>query len=163
MGGDGLVLMICLLVVVSMQALVVLGSRRPPAMYVFGDSTLDVGNNNYLPGKDVARANRSPYGLDFPGVPTGRFSNGYNTADYVGAYVRSISYLYIFFLYMHFDDHKNSRSICACMLQQRAWASSVALRLICRWQRAPAAFSSSPLSPPASATLPETLASSTPL
>ncbi|CAN6173654.1 unnamed protein product [Urochloa humidicola] len=83
--GDGLVL--CLLVVASsMQALVlpVVAGRRPPAMYVFGDSTLDVGNNNYLPGKDVARANRSHYGIDFPGgVPTGRFSNGYNTADYV--------------------------------------------------------------------------------
>ncbi|TKW23519.1 hypothetical protein SEVIR_4G297000v4 [Setaria viridis] len=87
--GDGLVL--CLLVV-SMQVLVpvVVGSRRPPAIYVFGDSTLDVGNNNYLPGKDVARANRSPYGVDFPGVPTGRFSNGYNTADYVA---RSIGFV----------------------------------------------------------------------
>ncbi|CAL5040789.1 unnamed protein product [Urochloa decumbens] len=82
--GDGLVL--CLLVVASMQALVlpVVARRRPPAMFVFGDSTLDVGNNNYLPGKDVARANRWHYGIDFPGgVPTGRFSNGYNTADYV--------------------------------------------------------------------------------
>ncbi|CAN6206634.1 unnamed protein product [Urochloa humidicola] len=83
--GDGLVL--CLVVVASMQPLVppvVASRRRPPAMYVFGDSTLDVGNNNYLPGKDVARANRSHYGIDFPdGVPTGRFSNGYNTADYV--------------------------------------------------------------------------------
>nr|CAB3471483.1 unnamed protein product [Digitaria exilis] len=24
------------------------------------------------------------YGVDFPGVPAGRFSNGYNTADYIG-------------------------------------------------------------------------------
>ncbi|KAF8672859.1 hypothetical protein HU200_049197 [Digitaria exilis] len=57
---------------------------RPPAMYVLGDSTLDVGNNNYLRGADVPRANRRYYGIDFPGrIPTGRFSNGYNTADYV--------------------------------------------------------------------------------
>jgi hypothetical protein len=53
---------------------------------VFGDSTLDVGNNNYLQGKDVSRADKPWYGIDLPGSgkPTGRFSNGYNTADFVG-------------------------------------------------------------------------------
>ncbi|TVU07550.1 hypothetical protein EJB05_40911 [Eragrostis curvula] len=56
-----------------------------PAMYVFGDSTLDVGNNNHLPGKDVPRADKPYYGIDLPGSgkPTGRFSNGYNMADFV--------------------------------------------------------------------------------
>ncbi|XP_066372687.1 GDSL esterase/lipase At1g71691-like [Miscanthus floridulus] len=60
-------------------------SKLVPAVYVFGDSTLDVGNNNYLPGKDVPRANKPYYGIDLPGSgrPTGRFSNGYNTADFV--------------------------------------------------------------------------------
>ncbi|KAK8456229.1 hypothetical protein SEVIR_4G296600v4 [Setaria viridis] len=60
--------------------------RQVPAIYVFGDSTLDVGNNNYLPGKDVPRADKPYYGIDLPGSgkPTGRFSNGYNTADFVG-------------------------------------------------------------------------------
>lgn len=59
--------------------------RQVPAIYVFGDSTLDVGNNNYLPGKDVPRADKPYYGIDLPGSgkPTGRFSNGYNTADFV--------------------------------------------------------------------------------
>ncbi|XP_040381412.1 GDSL esterase/lipase At5g55050-like [Oryza brachyantha] len=58
--------------------------RQVPAVYVFGDSTLDVGNNNYLPGKDVPKANKPYYGIDFPASkPTGRFSNGYNVADYV--------------------------------------------------------------------------------
>ena len=63
--------------------------RQVPAMYVFGDSTLDVGNNNYLPGKEVPRADKSYYGIDLPGSgnPTGRFSNGYNIADFVGTYV----------------------------------------------------------------------------
>ena len=64
--------------------------RRPvvPAMFVLGDSTLDVGNNNHLPGKDVPRANEPFYGIDFPGGAraTGRFSNGYNIADFVGTY-----------------------------------------------------------------------------
>ncbi|CAL5040562.1 unnamed protein product [Urochloa decumbens] len=58
------------------------GILQPPAMYVFGDSTLDVGNNNFLVGMNVPRASR-PYGIDFPGVPTGRFSNGNNTADFL--------------------------------------------------------------------------------
>ncbi|WVZ64145.1 hypothetical protein U9M48_013709 [Paspalum notatum var. saurae] len=58
--------------------------RRPPAVFVFGDSTLDVGNNNYLTGPDVPRADKPYYGIDFPGsIATGRFSNGYNIADYL--------------------------------------------------------------------------------
>ncbi|KAM0865878.1 hypothetical protein ACQ4PT_042980 [Festuca glaucescens] len=56
--------------------------KQVPAMYVFGDSTLDVGNNNYLAGADVPRANTPLHGIDYPGSkPTGRFSNGYNIAD----------------------------------------------------------------------------------
>ncbi|OEL18098.1 GDSL esterase/lipase [Dichanthelium oligosanthes] len=73
---------------------VVAGNIRPSkmlqqvpaaAIYVFGDSTLDVGNNNYLPGKNVPRPDRPFYGIDMPGSgkPNGRFSNGYNTADFV--------------------------------------------------------------------------------
>ena len=62
--------------------------REVPAMYVFGDSTVDVGNNNYLPG-DFPRADKPYYGVDFPGGarPTGRWSNGYNIADFVGIFV----------------------------------------------------------------------------
>lgn len=90
-------LLMCLLVLSSssLQALVVVAAAsaaaaggRPPAMFVFGDSTLDVGNNNYLAGPDVPRANKPYYGIDFPGsLPTGRFSNGYNIADYLGNYI----------------------------------------------------------------------------
>uniref|UniRef100_A0A8R7VFL1 Uncharacterized protein n=1 Tax=Triticum urartu TaxID=4572 RepID=A0A8R7VFL1_TRIUA len=42
-------------------------------------------NNNYLPGKNVPRANMPYHGIDMPGSgkPTGRFSNGYNTANFV--------------------------------------------------------------------------------
>ncbi|KAM0922469.1 hypothetical protein ACQ4PT_006006 [Festuca glaucescens] len=50
-----------------------------PAVYVFGDSTVDVGNNQYLPGNGPLQL---PYGIDFPqSRATGRFSNGYNVAD----------------------------------------------------------------------------------
>jgi hypothetical protein len=81
-GGGGLVLRLMMIsLIVQMVGAVV---NNPPAMYVFGDSTLDVGNNNYLPGPGVSRANHPYYGIDYPfRIPTGRFSNGYNTADYV--------------------------------------------------------------------------------
>ncbi|XP_047079928.1 GDSL esterase/lipase At5g55050-like [Lolium rigidum] len=53
-----------------------------PAVYVFGDSTVDVGNNQYLPG-NVLYPLPLPYGMDLPQElrPTGRASNGYNVAD----------------------------------------------------------------------------------
>ncbi|CAL5040557.1 unnamed protein product [Urochloa decumbens] len=59
--------------------------KMVPAVYVFGDSTLDVGNNNHLTGKEVPRADKPYYGIDLPGSgkPTGRFSNGYNIADFI--------------------------------------------------------------------------------
>ena len=55
-----------------------------PAIIVFGDSTADVGDNNFLPGNQ-AKANFPHNGIDFPGgTPTGRFSNGYNSIDFLG-------------------------------------------------------------------------------
>lgn len=55
-----------------------------PAVYLFGDSTFDVGTNSYLPNSS-SRADKQFYGIDshFP-KPTGRFSNGYNAADRIG-------------------------------------------------------------------------------
>ncbi|KAJ9676114.1 hypothetical protein PVL29_024894 [Vitis rotundifolia] len=50
-----------------------------PAMFIFGDSLIDNGNNNNLPS--FAKANYFPYGIDFEGGPTGRFSNGYTMVD----------------------------------------------------------------------------------
>ncbi|KAF3447384.1 hypothetical protein FNV43_RR12570 [Rhamnella rubrinervis] len=50
-------------------------------MFVFGSSLLDNGNNNFLQDSQ-ARADYSPYGIDFPLVgPTGRFTNGKNIID----------------------------------------------------------------------------------
>lgn len=54
-----------------------------PALFVIGDSTADVGTNNYL--GTLARADREPYGRDFDTRrPTGRFSNGRIPVDYIG-------------------------------------------------------------------------------
>ncbi|CAI0379738.1 unnamed protein product [Linum tenue] len=55
-----------------------------PAVYVFGDSLVDVGNNNHLP-VSLAKADFPHNGMDFPtNKPTGRFSNGKNAADWLG-------------------------------------------------------------------------------
>lgn len=55
-----------------------------PVMFVFGDSTVDVGTNNFL-AESQAKANFLYNGIDYPySVPTGRFSNGYNCADRIG-------------------------------------------------------------------------------
>ncbi|XP_074311683.1 GDSL esterase/lipase LTL1-like [Silene latifolia] len=55
------------------------GSR---AFFVFGDSLVDNGNNNYL--ATPARADSPPYGIDYPTRrATGRFSNGLNIPDII--------------------------------------------------------------------------------
>ncbi|GMY06160.1 GDSL esterase/lipase At4g28780-like [Fagus crenata] len=52
------------------------------AFFVFGDSLVDNGNNNYL--ATTARADSPPYGIDYPTHrPTGRFSNGLNLPDII--------------------------------------------------------------------------------
>ncbi|XP_027075644.1 GDSL esterase/lipase At4g28780-like [Coffea arabica] len=59
------------------------GSAEVPAIFIFGDSTADVGTNNYLEGCKAGADNRF-YGIDYPhSKPTGRFSNGFNTIDLV--------------------------------------------------------------------------------
>uniref|UniRef100_A0ACD5VLJ5 Uncharacterized protein n=1 Tax=Avena sativa TaxID=4498 RepID=A0ACD5VLJ5_AVESA len=53
-----------------------------PAVFAFGDSTLDTGNNNIL--NTAVRADHAPYGREFPGgAPTGRFSDGKLLGDYL--------------------------------------------------------------------------------
>ena len=54
-----------------------------PAVFVFGDSIVDTGNNNNVITQ--AKCNYPPYGRDFSdGRPTGRFSNGRVPSDLVG-------------------------------------------------------------------------------
>lgn len=72
---------LCILVVQSLFPLLSAGSKVP-AVIVFGDSSVDAGNNNFIP--TVARSNFEPYGRDFEGgKPTGRFSNGKIPTDFI--------------------------------------------------------------------------------
>lgn len=59
-------------------------TAKVPALFVFGDSIVDPGNNNYIP--TLAKANFPPYGRDFiDHKPTGRFSNGKLSTDFIAA------------------------------------------------------------------------------
>ncbi|XWS41971.1 hypothetical protein CRYUN_Cryun17cG0128100 [Craigia yunnanensis] len=52
------------------------------ASFIFGDSLVDAGNNNYLP--ILSKANIPPNGIDFKasgGNPTGRYTNGRTIGD----------------------------------------------------------------------------------
>lgn len=73
-----------LLWLLSCQLLLLLAKvgAKVPAIIVFGDSSVDAGNNNFIP--TVARSNFQPYGRDFTGgKPTGRFSNGRIATDFI--------------------------------------------------------------------------------
>ncbi|KAJ4826611.1 hypothetical protein Tsubulata_038513 [Turnera subulata] len=59
-------------------------TKLPTNILVFGDSTVDTGNNNYA--KTLIKGNYHPYGHDFPNhTPTGRFSNGKLIPDFVAS------------------------------------------------------------------------------
>ncbi|KAL2520630.1 GDSL esterase/lipase [Forsythia ovata] len=69
-------------VAVSSSGLGMAQEAQFSAMFVFGDSLIDPGNNNYL--NSLAKANYVPYGVDFYQGPSGRFSNGRTIIDYLG-------------------------------------------------------------------------------
>lgn len=57
----------------------------PYTSFVFGDSLVDAGNNDYI--FTLSKADSPPYGIDFAasgGRPTGRFTNGRTISDIVG-------------------------------------------------------------------------------
>lgn len=62
------------------------------AIFAFGDSIVDQGNNNNL--LTLAKCNYLPYGKDFMGgKPTGRFSNAKTPADMLGILLIHLQFL----------------------------------------------------------------------
>ncbi|OAY74432.1 GDSL esterase/lipase [Ananas comosus] len=60
----------------------VLKAGKVPSIIVFGDSTVDAGNNDYI--LTLAKSNFKPYGCDLDsGKPTGRFCNGRLATDFI--------------------------------------------------------------------------------
>nr|GMC89259.1 GDSL esterase/lipase 1-like [Ipomoea batatas] len=63
-------------------------NKHHVALFVFGDSICEVGNNNYINTTNDFRANFRPYGeTSFPN-PTGRFSNGRLIPDYIADFAK---------------------------------------------------------------------------
>lgn len=76
---SSLAILLCLTLAVVNNVVLNVEAR---AFFVFGDSLVDNGNNNYL--ATSARADAPPYGIDYPTHrPTGRFSNGFNIPDLI--------------------------------------------------------------------------------
>ncbi|XP_050370066.1 GDSL esterase/lipase At5g22810 [Argentina anserina] len=70
---------------------VVDGQPLVPAMFIFGDSVVDVGNNNHL--LTLVKSNFPPYGRDFVNHnPTGRFCNGKLASDFTAENLGFASY-----------------------------------------------------------------------
>ncbi|KAL5709676.1 hypothetical protein ACHQM5_020336 [Ranunculus cassubicifolius] len=69
------------LVVLAMVVHIGHGQPLVPGLFIFGDSVVDVGNNNQL--YTLVKANFPPYGRDFvTHSPTGRFCNGKLATDF---------------------------------------------------------------------------------
>lgn len=53
---------------------------KPKMLFAFGDSYADTGNTKIA----ATRSWHFPYGITFPGKPSGRFSDGFVSTDFVG-------------------------------------------------------------------------------
>lgn len=75
-----LLLDVCILLLLPW---VVIAQKKTPAIFIFGDSLSDAGNNNYI--RTLSKADSPPNGMDFPGgYATGRYTNGRTTVDIIG-------------------------------------------------------------------------------
>ncbi|XP_071711432.1 GDSL esterase/lipase At5g22810-like [Rutidosis leptorrhynchoides] len=77
------VVVVLLVYVLALLSTKVSGQPLVPALFIFGDSVVDTGNNNNL--ETVVKSNFPPYGRDFINHRhTGRFCNGKLASDFTG-------------------------------------------------------------------------------
>lgn len=96
------------------------GNSTVSALFAFGDSILDTGNNNLL--LTLAKVNFYPYGRDFiGGRATGRFGNGRVFSDMIGIYIDLCTCSYMFsiffkgkFYILQILSDTDRQSICLC-------------------------------------------------
>ncbi|KAI3773265.1 hypothetical protein L1987_47790 [Smallanthus sonchifolius] len=60
--------------------------NKHSALFVFGDSLVDSGNNNYINTTTDFQANFWPYGISYFNPPSGRFSDGRLIHDFIAEY-----------------------------------------------------------------------------
>ncbi|KAK4479195.1 hypothetical protein RD792_014706 [Penstemon davidsonii] len=73
-------------------ALPLIHAGKPPkpaaALFIFGDSLFDPGNNNYINTTTLDQANFRPYGETYFDYPTGRFSDGRLISDFIAEHAK---------------------------------------------------------------------------
>lgn len=108
MKGKGILntMVLLILVLLCFNGMVYVNSQKVPAMFVFGDSIVEVGNNNFL--NTLAKSNYYPYGIDYNRVATGRFSNGRSLIDFIGIYLIQFIYSKIYFSFVFISVYQNS-------------------------------------------------------
>ncbi|XP_016462205.1 GDSL lipase-like isoform X1 [Nicotiana tabacum] len=83
---------LCIFVLIACftSPIVSIGSheKSQAALFVFGDSVFDPGNNNYINTITDFQANFRPYGESFFKHPTGRFSDGRLIPDFIAEYAK---------------------------------------------------------------------------
>ncbi|XP_020225249.1 LOW QUALITY PROTEIN: GDSL esterase/lipase 1-like [Cajanus cajan] len=62
--------------------------EKHAALFIFGDSLFDNGNNNYINTTTSYQANYPPYGQTFFKYPSGRFSDGRMIPDFVAEFAK---------------------------------------------------------------------------
>ncbi|KAG8475443.1 hypothetical protein CXB51_032205 [Gossypium anomalum] len=73
--------LLILLVLINLSS-----SLNGPAIFIFGDSVFDAGNNHFIKNCSV-QADFPPYGSTFFHHPTGRFSDGRTVADFISQFI----------------------------------------------------------------------------
>ncbi|KAF7813979.1 GDSL esterase/lipase 5 [Senna tora] len=85
--------------------------RKHAALFVFGASLFDTGNNNYINTSAISGINIFPYGQTFFKYPSGRFTDGRVIPDFIAEYARlPLPLPYLFPAYQTYTDGTNFAS-----------------------------------------------------
>lgn len=79
-------MVLCVIIVIFYQQYKICMSEKQTALFIFGDSLFDVGNNNFIKTIPFLQANYAPYGHTFARNATGRFSDGRVIPDFIAQY-----------------------------------------------------------------------------
>ncbi len=95
--GYSVGLMVLMAAASLLSLVVVVDAGRSTASFIFGDSLVDAGNNNYL--DSLAKANYQPYGIDTSDhKPTGRFCNGRIVPDLMSEWAQVHAFISVTYI-----------------------------------------------------------------
>lgn len=103
-GSSWVSIIMAILIPLLSLLLPIIANSQPlvPAMFIFGDSVVDAGNNNHI--YTLIKSNFPPYGRDFVNHrPTGRFCNGKLAADFTGTFL-IITYHIIIYIFLYISS-----------------------------------------------------------